>query len=96
MPVVAKAGTGIGEFVTDGLDGLLADSDARMVDALVRLCREADLRGALAAHAHDHAGPVTWTRTLAVTDAAYLAAAALAGRGVGADADQPEDNEVAS
>ena len=37
LPVVARADSGVREFVQDGVEGLLAGSDEAMVDALVRL-----------------------------------------------------------
>lgn len=78
VPVVAKAGNGIAEFVRDGRDGLLVPDDAAMQAALVRLCTQPLLRRALAGHGES--SPVNWTRTLELTEAAYREAAALTGR----------------
>ena len=80
VPVVAKAGNGIAEFVRDGRDGLLVADDAAMTEAIVRLCTQPLLRRALAGHAGARTSPVSWTTTLALTDAAYDEAAELAGR----------------
>ena len=80
VPVVAKAGNGIAEFVRDGRDGLLVADDAAMTEAIVRLCTQPLLRTALAGHAGSTASPVSWTTTLALTEAAYEEAAVLAGR----------------
>ncbi|MHA3948368.1 glycosyltransferase family 4 protein [Cellulomonas bogoriensis] len=44
LVVVARAGTGIEEFVTDGVDGLLVDDDAAMARALVHLTTDLGLR----------------------------------------------------
>ena len=90
VPVVAKSGNGIAEFVRDGRDGLLVADDAAMTAAIVRLCTQPLLRRALAGHAEARTSPVSWTRTLALTDAAYEEAAVLAGREV------PQVVEVAS
>lgn len=80
VPVVAKAASGIREFVGDGRDGLLVDDDHGMVAAIAGLCREPALRAALAGHAGTEPSPVTWTSTLALTEAAYREAAVLVGR----------------
>ena len=40
LPVITRAGTGVGEFITDGQDGFLCDSDAAMARALVALARD--------------------------------------------------------
>ncbi|MCW2725576.1 MAG: GDP-mannose-dependent alpha-(1-2)-phosphatidylinositol mannosyltransferase [Frankiales bacterium] len=91
VPVVAKGGNGISEFVRDGRDGLLVADDAAMVDALVRVCAEPALRAALAGHAGAGTVPVSWTSTLALTDDAYREAAELVGRGASpARTAQPE------
>jgi glycosyltransferase involved in cell wall biosynthesis len=90
VPVVAKAGNGIAEFVRDGRDGLLVADDAAMTAAIVRLCTQPLLRRALAGHAEARTSPVSWTTTLALTEAAYDEAAVLAGREV------PQPVEVAS
>jgi glycosyltransferase involved in cell wall biosynthesis len=80
VPVVAKAASGIREFVGDGRDGLLVDDDAGMIAAIAGLCREPSLRALLAGHAGTEPSPVTWPSTLALTEAAYREAAVLVGR----------------
>ena len=50
LPVVAKAHTGISEFVNHDKEGLLATSDADMVHQLNRIVRDAELRRIIAAH----------------------------------------------
>jgi glycosyltransferase involved in cell wall biosynthesis len=87
VPVVAKAGNGISEFVRDGRDGLLVADDAAMTAALVRLCTQPLLRQALAGHAAARTSPVSWSSTLALTHDAYDEAAALAGRPVRLEAE---------
>jgi glycosyltransferase involved in cell wall biosynthesis len=90
VPVVAKSGNGIAEFVRDGRDGLLVADDAAMTEAIVRLCTQPLLRRALAGHAEARTSPVSWTTTLTLTEAAYEEAAELAGRPI------PQVIEVAS
>lgn len=87
VPVVAKAGNGIAEFVRDGRDGLLVADDAAMTAALVRLCTQPLLRRALAGHGEARTSPVSWASTLELTETAYGEALALAGRSVDATAE---------
>jgi glycosyltransferase involved in cell wall biosynthesis len=82
VPVIAKAGNGISEFVRDGRDGLLVADDAAMTAAIVRLSTQPLLRRALAGHAEATTSPVSWSTTLDLTAAAYDEAAALVGRPV--------------
>ena len=46
LPVLAKANSGIREFVSDEREGLLAATDGELVSGLVRLLRSPGLRGA--------------------------------------------------
>ncbi len=71
LVVVAHRGTGISEFVTDGVDGLLVDDDAGMVRALVRLVREPDLRARLQAQARSVRPEFTWQRVLEAAEEQY-------------------------
>lgn len=80
VPVVAKTGNGIADFVQDGRDGLLVADDAGMTSALIRLSTSPLLRQALAGHGEARTSPVSWTSTLALTEQAYAEARALVGR----------------
>ena len=70
LPVVAGRGTGISEYITDGVDGLLtrdrsdglgdAESDAALTDAVVRLAEDRDLLGRLRDHARAVPPPADW------------------------------------
>lgn len=80
LPVVARAGTGVAEFVEHGTDGLLVDGDHGMVDALVRLATRPDVRGWVGAHNRTHRPDVSWSRVLDDCAALYDRAAVLAGR----------------
>lgn len=77
LVVVARRGTGIEEFITHEVDGLLVDDDAGMTRALVRLATERGLLGALSGHARVHRPVLGWTATLAAVQAEYARAAAL-------------------
>jgi glycosyltransferase involved in cell wall biosynthesis len=50
LPVVARAGTGVADFVRDEQDGLLAADRGGLADALVRLACEPALRAAISTH----------------------------------------------
>jgi glycosyltransferase involved in cell wall biosynthesis len=77
LPVVAKARTGIREFVGHGTEGLLAESDADMVVQLVRLVRDPTLRADMARHNRDTPAPVDWQRVVHLNVAAYRDAISL-------------------
>ena len=50
VPVVAPRGTGVDDFVVDGVDGLLADGDDALAGALARLAGDGALRAGMRAH----------------------------------------------
>jgi len=70
LPVVAKAQTGIREFVNHGEEGLLAASDRQMTDHLVRLLREPEFRRKIAEH-NATTRPPSWNEVLRLNLAAY-------------------------
>ena len=74
LPVLARAGSGVGEFVVDGEDGLLAGSDGDMVGALVRLAGDPPERERMAMHSRRVPVDVGWPAVLRRTEAAYAAA----------------------
>jgi glycosyltransferase involved in cell wall biosynthesis len=80
LPVVAQARGGVGEFVTDGTDGVLAGTDHDMARALARLIESPGLRRAIGAHNRAVAPPFGWADALARTDALYARAMSLTGR----------------
>jgi glycosyltransferase involved in cell wall biosynthesis len=81
LPVVAKARTGIREFVGHGTEGLLAESDADMVAQLLRLVRDPELRARMARHNRETPSPVDWQRVVHLNVTAYRDAISLmAGR----------------
>jgi glycosyltransferase involved in cell wall biosynthesis len=91
VPVIGMAGTGLAEFVQSGRDGLLVGSDAEMVDAIVRLATSPDERAGLAAYAQAHPPAFGWESVLHRCDALYRSAAALSGRELPGDLEQPLD-----
>jgi glycosyltransferase involved in cell wall biosynthesis len=71
LPVVARSQAGTSEFVRDGVEGLLADSDAGLARALARLGRDPGLRSRLAEHNRTTAPAQAWPRVLTTVRAAY-------------------------
>nr|WP_249420353.1 glycosyltransferase family 4 protein [Rhabdothermincola salaria] len=76
LPVVAKARTGIREFVEHGREGLLAVSDRDMVDQLRRIVVDADLRRRIAEHNRREPSPVDWSVVVGRNVEAYRLAMA--------------------
>lgn len=66
LPVVAMRDSGPAAFVRDGLEGLLADSDAHMVACLVRLARDPALRLRIAQHNRTTPAPYAWDDVIAL------------------------------
>jgi glycosyltransferase involved in cell wall biosynthesis len=77
LPVVAMARTGIREFVANGTQGLLAQSDRDMVIQLLRLVRDPDLRQRIAAHNREVPSGVDWSEVVGLNVAVYERAIAL-------------------
>jgi glycosyltransferase involved in cell wall biosynthesis len=74
LPVVAKSRTGIREFVEHGREGLLASTDADMVDQLTRIVRDGELRRVITKHNRETPSPVDWSDVVARNVAAYRVA----------------------
>jgi glycosyltransferase involved in cell wall biosynthesis len=75
LPVIARSQGGIGEFITDGREGLLVDSDHAMADAIVALAIDEGTRARIAAHNRTTLPPVSWPDVLARTAKLYDLAA---------------------
>lgn len=76
LPVVGRAGSGVSEFVTDGVDGWLCSSDTGMVDRLRVLVEDDETRHRISEHNRSTPSPMTWQHALARNDDAYAAAVA--------------------
>lgn len=74
LPVVARTEGGIGEFVGDGEEGLLASSDRGMAEAIVRLAVDSELREAIATRNRTVESPVAWPDVLRRTEEIYALA----------------------
>jgi len=78
LAVVARRGTGIAEFVEDGVDGLLVADDAEMTEAVVHLARDRRLLDGILAHNRAVRPPFGWTEVLAAAEAEYDRARSIA------------------
>ena len=74
LPVVGFRASGVADFVTPEVDGLLADSDADMVGHLRRLLVDAATRERITSHNRSHPAPFTWARSLGAHDDVYAQA----------------------
>ncbi len=76
LPVVARRGTGVEDFVVDGVNGLLADDDEGLARALARLVAEPDLRARITRTNTADAPEQDWPRVVDATLAEYRRAGA--------------------
>ncbi|MEO6020886.1 MAG: glycosyltransferase family 4 protein [Knoellia sp.] len=77
LAVVARSGTGITEFVTHDVDGLLADSDTALAEHLARLCADEAVRRRMVLHNHQLRPAFDWSDVRALNGAAYVRAGAV-------------------
>ncbi|GAA4726327.1 hypothetical protein GCM10025782_25820 [Pedococcus ginsenosidimutans] len=76
LPVVARADTGVGDFVTDGTEGLLAADDQAMVRGLVDLVSDDAVRRKIATHNRTVAPAQAWPAVVALAESEYRRAGA--------------------
>jgi glycosyltransferase involved in cell wall biosynthesis len=76
LPIVARSQTGTTQFVRDGVEGLLADDDAGMAAALMRLAEDRDLLSQIAVHNVTVEPEESWPRVLETVRNAYRVAGA--------------------
>jgi glycosyltransferase involved in cell wall biosynthesis len=89
LPVIAHRRSGIGEFITDRVDGVLIDDDAQMTVAIAELASDAELRNRLAEHNRRVAPRQDWSHALDRTTELYRVAALAAVRDEDVPADAP-------
>ena len=82
LPVLAYAGTGVSDYITSGRNGVLVDSDSRLVAELARLVCSPAARAELAGHSQGGSG-YHWDEVLASCEQVYRRAFALSGRTAG-------------
>ena len=80
VPVLALDGTGIESFIRDGVEGLLAGDDNQLVDNIVRIALDDDLREGIAAHNRAVPPAQAWPAVLARVDELYARAIAASKR----------------
>jgi glycosyltransferase involved in cell wall biosynthesis len=79
LPVVGRLGSGIQEFVKDGLNGYLAADDEAMASSVARLIVDGALRSSMKAYNISTPPEQSWERILDGAEAEYRRAIALAG-----------------
>ncbi len=77
LPVLARADTGVADFVVDGVDGVLGADDDALVAGLVQLVSDAALRHRIAAHNATVAPSQTWPAVVDRAEAEYRRAGAV-------------------
>lgn len=80
VPVVASARSGVPTFIEHGTDGLLGGDDDELVEHVVRLLTDADLRGGIAWHNRAVTPDFGWPSALARNEELYRVAADARGR----------------
>jgi glycosyltransferase involved in cell wall biosynthesis len=76
LPIIARSQTGTTQFVHDGVEGLLADDDRGMADAIVRLGRDRRLLDSISRHNSTVEPAEAWPSVLAIVRDAYAGAGA--------------------
>ena len=72
LPVVARKGTGVGDFIRDGVEGLLCDGVTGLADGVARLACDPGLRARISLH-NRRTAPVAydWKRILPMWEECY-------------------------
>jgi glycosyltransferase involved in cell wall biosynthesis len=71
LPVVAYRGTGIADFVLDGVEGLLVTDDNHMVERIVELATTPETRERMRLHNATTDPAISWADTIRLSDALY-------------------------
>jgi glycosyltransferase involved in cell wall biosynthesis len=80
LPVIGRSGSGVGEFVTDGVNGLVVSSDSEMTDAIARLAADPEEVARLRRFNVEHPPDQEWSRVAALAVAEYQRAVGLVRR----------------
>jgi glycosyltransferase involved in cell wall biosynthesis len=78
LPVVGRRGSGVAEFVTDGLNGYLATDDGSLADSIARLVADDGLRETMTSYNRNTPPEQAWGRILDGAEAEYRRAIAVA------------------
>jgi glycosyltransferase involved in cell wall biosynthesis len=76
LPVVARLDTGVGDFVVDGVNGLLGGDDMALAQGLARLVTDRRLRLGIAAHNREVGPDQDWPSVAALAEDEYRRAGA--------------------
>lgn len=90
LPVLARAGTGVEEYVDDGVHGWLVDSDRAMAERLADLAQHRDGLVQVAARVRGARPDINWPMVLDRYEAVYRTAAARHGSPWPVDAPEPQ------
>jgi phosphatidylinositol alpha 1,6-mannosyltransferase len=71
LPVVVRSQSGSTQFIRSGVEGLVADDDAEMVESLTLLGRDVDLRTRMSTHNRTVPPQETWPWVLEEVERAY-------------------------
>jgi glycosyltransferase involved in cell wall biosynthesis len=83
LPVVGRRGSGVQEFVQDGLNGCLAGSDKEMAVSLASLITDEGLLASMSAYNRSTPPEQSWDRILDGAESEYRRAIALSGSAPG-------------
>lgn len=78
LPVIARSGSGIAEFITHGVDGMFGRDDAEIVEHIVRFAADLSFRNVLTRTSELRPPPFDWCDVLPRTYATYARAAVRA------------------
>ncbi len=80
LPVIGRTGSGIGEFIEHGVNGLVVSSDSEMSEAVARLAQDRDEVARMRAWNVEHPPTQDWPTVAALAVAEYERAMSLARR----------------
>ena len=80
LPVVARRDTGVGDFVVDGVNGLLGGDDDALARGLARLVTDPGLRRTIATTNRTEPPAQGWSAVAALAEQEYARAASAPGR----------------
>lgn len=96
VPVVASDRGGVPDFIEHGREGLLASSDAEMVDALATLVASRSWREEISSHNRRTLPAVSWPEVLRRADSMYAEAAELCSARIGPGGEETRRDHIAS
>jgi glycosyltransferase involved in cell wall biosynthesis len=80
LPVIGRSGSGVNEFVIDGVNGLVVSSDSKMAESIARLARDPDEVTRMRAWNVANSPEQDWARVTALAVAEYERAVGLVRR----------------